>query len=307
MLNLPWRNKLKMLKKVHLLLILLSAGVFSQETGLFKNPPPGLNVPAILSADESTARTASLGTLEAKWVQSFSETAEKLYNSFSSGNESAINQIIKSILVNANIPETKINKLKIKFTGGAVEELGIDKYDVLFKDDFADKYKEEKLMMLTKIYRTSNVKIEVTEEGAAELDPAVYNALSEGIRFGNKTESTVQNTMITELPHLIFGYERSNITINRIADQKESIVIGVQTDVNINSINSLKSLEGRPGDFFMKIGSKELPQLLEFNITTENRSHSFRINNREIYTISFTEKSGNQLTVSLTGFMVSFD
>lgn len=296
-----------MFSKIHLLIMLLSVSVLSQEAGLFKNPPPGLILPAIITEEESTPRSTGLGSVESRWVISSSENAEKLYNTFTGGTDEGIKQIIKNILVNANIPEGKINKLRIKFTSGITEELGIDRDAVVFKDDFANKYNEDRLIMFTKLFRVNDAKIEVIDEGSAELDPAVSAALSEGIRFGNKSESIVQNTMITELPHLIFGYERSRININRIRDQKVTVIIGVQTDISVNSLNSLNALEGRPGDFFMKVGSKDLPQILEFNVTTENRSHSFRVSNHESYTLSFFEKNDNQLTVTLTGFKVSFE
>jgi hypothetical protein len=296
-----------MFRKIHLLIMLLSVSICSQEAVLFKIPPPGLNLPAILTEGEEMPRSIGLGSIESKWTVSSSENADKLYSSFSSGTEGSMKQIIKDILVNASIPESKINKLNIKFTSGITEELGIDRDAIVFKDDFANKYKDDRLVMITKLFRVNDVKIEVTEDGAKELDPAVSSALSEGIRFGNKSESTVQNTMITELPHVIFGYERSVVSISRVTEQKTSIIIGVQTEVNVNSLNSIKALEGRPGDFFMKIGSKDLPKLLEFNITTENRSHSFRVSNREMYTISFFDKTDNSLTVTLSGFMVSFE
>lgn len=296
-----------MLKWIHILLIFLVVNVFSQESGLFRNPPPNLTLPAILTDGDETPKSTSLGSIEAKWVSTSSETASNLLHSFTSGTDAGIIQIIKTILTNASIPEGKINQLKINFKSNSTEELSVDKDAVLFKDDFMVKYNADRMYMITKLYRTKNVKIDITESNSTELDPAVSAALSDGIRFGNKTESTQGNTIIIELPTLVYGFEKSPFTISRVEDKRTSIILGVLTDVSINSINTLKALEGAKNDIFMKVGSSFLPQIIEFNVSLENPTNTFRVNSREFYSLRFVELFGNKLTVSITGFMITFE
>ena len=138
-------------------------------------------------------------------------------------------------------------------------------------------------------------------------DAAVSAALSEGIRFGNKTESTQGSTMIIELPLLIYGFEKTPFIINRVEDKRTSIILGVQTDFSVNTIISLKALEGAKNDIFMKVGSSVLQQIVEFNVSIESPTNTFRISGREFYSLRFVELFGNKFTLSLTGFMISFE
>lgn len=296
-----------MFNKIHILILLITVSIYSQESGLFKNPPPNLTLPAILSESDGTTKNTSLGSIDAKWVHSSSETAASLLQSFNNDKDFGIKQIIRNILLSANIPENMINQLRINFTSGTIEELSIDKDAVFFKDDFVIKYKEDRMFLLTKLFRTKNVKIEIIQENSPELDPTVSAALSEGIRFGNKTESTLGNTMIIELPILTFGFEKSPFTVSRIEDKRASIILGVLTDISINTINSLKALEGAKNDIFMKVGSSVLPQIVEFNVSIESPTNTFRINGKEFYSLRFVELFGNKFTLSLTGFMISFE
>lgn len=296
-----------MFNKIHILALLMCVNTFSQEAGIFNNPPPNLNLPAILTEENGIPKTTGFGSIETKWIHTSSEAAATLLQSFGSGADNGIKQIIRNILLNANIPENRINQLKINFTSGAIEELSIDKKAIVFKDDFAAKYKEDKMFLITKLYRTKNVKLEIIQENTASLDSAVSAALSDGIRFGNKSESTQSNIMIIELPFLTYGFEKSPFSVIRVEDKRVSIILGVLTDVNINSVTTLKALEGAKNDIFMKVGSPLLPQIIEFNVSTGSPVNSFRINGSEFYSLRFVELFGNKLTVSLTGFMISFE
>lgn len=296
-----------MLCKTLILILVINVSIFSQETGLFKNPPANMTLPAILTEEDGTPKTNGIGNLESKWVQSSSATAESLLQSFTSGTDFGIKHIIKSILVNANIPESRINQLKISFSSIGVDEVSIDKDAVVFKDDFPAKYQEDKMFLITKLYRAKNVKIELTDGNSETFDPAVSAVISDGVRFGNKTESNLGNKMTIELPLLIYGFERSPFIVNRVADHRVTLILGVLTDAGLNSITTLKALEGAPNDFFMKVGSNLLPQPVEFNVSSEKRTTSFRLGNGEMYSLTFFEKTGNKLTVSISGFKINFE
>ena len=296
-----------MIYKIFLLTILISSGLFSQQSGIFKNPPPTATIPAVLTEQDGSPKTTGFGTMEAKWVPALTGDAESLLQSFSSGTDAGIKQTIKSVLTSANIPEAKINQIKISFTSSGIDELSVDKNAVPFKDDFPQKFEQEKMYLITKLYRAKNVKIELLDEGASDFDQAVSAAISDGLRFGNKTESNLGNKMTIEIQALIYGYEQIPFSIDRVSDSRTSLILGVLTEVGMNSIATLKALEGKPGDYFIRVGTSLSSESIEFNISTEVPTTSFRISNGERYSMSYIEKSGNKVTVSISGFKINFD
>jgi len=296
-----------MFYKTFITILLVNVCLFSQQAGLFKNPPDNITLPVVLTQEDGSPKKDGLGNLESKWVQSSSSNGESLLQSFTSGTDIGIKQIIKNILVNANIPESKINQIKISFSNSGIEELSINKDAVVFKDDFPAKYNQDKMFLITKLYRAKNVKIELTDESSADFDKAVSAAISDGFRFGNKTESNLGNKMTIELPSLTYGFEKSPFNINRVVDSRVDLILGVLTDVGLNSIATLKALEGNPNDFFIRVGSDILPEPVEFNVTSEKRTASFRLGNGEMYSLTFFEKTGNKITVSISGFKINFE
>jgi hypothetical protein len=286
--------------------LFINVCLFSQQGILFKTPPPNLTLPALLTEEEGTPKNAGLGNIESKWVTSTSETGENLLHSFTTGPE-GINQIIKSILLNANVPEVKISQIKVSFVSSGIDELSVDKNSVFFKDDFQSKYEEEKMFLITKLYRTKNVKIELTDEHSENIDPAVSSAISDGLRYGNKTESNLGNKMTIEIPYMMYGYEKIPFSVIKVSDSRVTVILGVLTDMSLNSIKTLKALEGKPGDYFMRVGSELMQQPAEFNVSTENRKHSFRLGNSELYSLTLFENSGNKVTFSISGFKINFD
>jgi hypothetical protein len=281
--------------------------LFSQQAELFKTPPSNFNLPVVLSEADGSGKNAGLGNAEVKWEQSASVSAEELLRAFSSGSDAGILQIVKNVLMNANIPEEKINRIKITFTSSGVEEQSVDKEAIYFKDDFTQIYESDKVDLITKLFRTKSVKMELTYEGADSFDKEVSDVLSNGLRFGNKTESSIGNKMTIEVPNLTYGYEKTQITINRVADVRKTVILGVLTDVGLNSISTLKVLEGNPNDFFIRIGSSLAPEPVEFNVNSEKRIANFRLSSGEMYSLTFYEKSGNKVTFSLTGFKINFE
>src|SRR4030095_3710402 len=296
-----------MFYRTFIFFIFVNTWLFSQQEVLFKNPPAISTLPALLTEEEGTPKTTGLGNLESKWVLGSSGTGESLLQSFKSATDAGIHQIIKSILLNANIPEVKITQIKISFSSSGNEELGIDKNAVLFKDDFPVKYEADRMFLITKLFRTKNVKIELTDEHSEEFDQAVSSAISDGLRYGNKTESTVGDKMTIEIPFLTYGYERVPFSVNRVSDSRITLILGVLTEVGLNSIATLKALEGNPGDYFMRVGNDLLPQPVEFNVSTENRKANFRLGNGEVYSLTLFEKTGNKINVSISGYKINFE
>jgi hypothetical protein len=265
-----------------------------------------MTLPVIVSADGSY-KTTGLGTGEAKWVTATTPAAETLLQEFSSGSDPGIKQVIRNVLLAAEIPEEKINRIKITFTSSGTEELSLDKNNIFFREDFPGVYSDDRLEMITKLFRTRNVKMELTDEGSADFDKAVSSAISNGLRYGNKTESSIGNKMTIEAPALIYGFERSPITINRVNDSRTTVILGVPTDIGLNSIATLRVIEGNQNDFFIRIGSSVGSEPIEFNVNSEKRAATFRLSNGEAYSLTFFDKTGNKVTFSITGFKVNFE
>ena len=95
-------------------------------------------MPAVISDVNGAPKTSSMSIIESKWVSSSSPNADALLQTYSS--DAGVKQIIKNVLTAANIPEGKINSLKISFSTTGNEERTIDKEAVVFKEDFITKY-----------------------------------------------------------------------------------------------------------------------------------------------------------------------
>lgn len=295
-----------MIYKILITILLLNLGIFAQQAILFKTPPGNISLPSVIADENSAPKTNGMGILESKWISTNEANAESLLQTYSNSTDIGIRKIINDILLAANIPEEKINKLKITFTSSGIEERGINKDDVVFNDDFAAKYTAESMLLITKLYRSKNAVIEITETGAAEFDPAVKNALSEGLRFGNKTETTVENKMRVEIQNMVYAFENQPINISRITDQSLIVPEYFASDVGINSIGNMTVTEFGPYDYFVKVVSPAVDKPVEFKISAANPTASFKVGGRESYSIKYIEISGNKITFSLSGFMVSF-
>ena len=295
-----------MIYKIFIAILLLNAGLFSQQAVLFKSPPGNITLPSVLIEENGTPKTNGMGIMESKWIQSSSPNAEELLQSFSTSSDIGIRKMISEILINASIPEDKISKIKVNFTSSGIEERGINKEDVIFSDDFAVKYPQDNMLLLTKLYRTKNVKVELTEDGAADFDPVIKNAISEGLRFGNKTESTNENKMMIEIASLVFAYENVPMNISRLAEKNLVVPEYFASDVGINSIGSMTVTEYGPYDYFVKIISPASQKPVEFKISSANPTANFKVGGRESYNIKYIEISGNKVTFTISGYMVSF-
>jgi hypothetical protein len=295
-----------MIYKLSITILLLNICLYSQQVSLFKNPPGNLTLPSVLIDENGTPKTSGLGSIESKWINSTSSNAESLLQTFSSSSDIGINQMIKDILINANIPDSKISQIKINFSSSGVEERSIDKDAVIFSDDFSVKYPGENMLLITKLYRTKNAKIELTDGGSADFDPVVKDAISGGLRFGNKSETIQDNKMTIEILQLVFAYESVPITISRIVDRSLVVPEYFASDVSLNSIVSMTVTEFGPNDYFVKIVSPAALQPVEFKISDANPMANFKVGGREGYTIKYIEMSGNKVTFSISGFAVSF-
>jgi hypothetical protein len=162
------------------------------------------------------------------------------------------------------------------------------------------------MFLLTKLFRTKNVVIELTEDGAAEFDPVIKNAISEGLRFGNKTESANDNKMRIEIVSLVFAYENVPMTINRVAEQNIVVPEYFASEVGINSIGNMTVTEFGPNDYFVKIVSPVVNAPVEFKISAANPTANFKVGGKESYTIKYIDISGNKVTFSISGFAVTF-
>ncbi|MBZ0202871.1 MAG: hypothetical protein K8I03_07635 [Ignavibacteria bacterium] len=296
----------KMINKIFVLILLLNIGLFSQQPVIFKNPPSDMTMPLVMPEENGIPKSSGLVPIETKWIQLTDANIEGLLQLFSSSSEIGINKLIKDIFINANIPESKLNQLKIRFTSTGIEERSIDKDAVVFSDDFAAKYPTENLLLVTKLYRTKNAVIELTDGGGAEFDQSVKDALSQGLRFGNKTETVLDNKMVIEIQHLVFAYESVPIAVTRIVDQNIVVPVYLATDVGINSIGSMTVTEFGENDYFVKVVSPATLQPVEFRISSGNPNAKFRVGGRESYTIKYLEISGNKVTFSISGFEISF-
>jgi hypothetical protein len=292
--------------RIFITILLLNTGLFSQQASLFKNPPGNLTLPSVLTEENGTPKTTGMVSIESKWVQSTSANAVSLLESFSSSTEIGIKKVINDILISANIPEGKISQLKVSFSSSGIEERGIDKEAAVFGEDFSFKYPGEKMYLITKLYRTKNAVIELTDAGSEVFDPAVKDALSEGLRFGNKTETIQGNKMIIEIIGLMYAYEYFPFNISRIVDQSLVISEYFANEVGINSIGSMTVTEFGPNDYFVKIVSPVVQLPIEFKISDVNPKANFRVGGREGYTLKFIEMGGNKVTFLISGFMISF-
>jgi hypothetical protein len=295
-----------MIYKILIAIMLLNLSLFSQQALLFKSPPGNITLPSVMLEDNGIPKTNGMGIMESKWISSSSANAEELLQSFSTSSDIGIRKMINDILINASIPEDKISKIKVNFISSGIEERGINKEDVIFSDDFAVKYPQDNMLLLTKLYRTKNVKIELTEEGAAEFDPVIKNAISEGLRFGNKTESTNENKMMIEIASLVFAYENVPMSISRLAEKSLVVPEYFASDVGINSIGSMTVTEYGPNDYFVKVVSPAAQKPVEFKISSANPTANFKVGGRESYAIKYIEISGNKVTFTISGYMVSF-
>ncbi len=295
-----------MIYKIIIAVLFLNIQLFSQQGVLFKTPPGNITLPSVLAEESGTPKSSGLGIIETKWMQTSSENAEALLQSFSSSNDVGIKKMINNILVGANIPEEKINKLSVNFSSSGIEEREIDKDSVKFSEDFALKYPAENLFLITKLYRTKGVVIEISEAGTKEFDPAVMSALSEGLRFGNKTESSNENKLRIEIVSLVFAFEKVPMTINRVAEQNIIIPEYFASEVGINSIGNMTVTEFGPNDYFVKIVSPAVNAPIEFRISGANPTASFKVGGKESYTIKYIDISGNKVTFSISGFAVSY-
>ncbi len=296
-----------MIYKISIIILLLNICLYSQQATLFKNPPGNLTLPSVLTDENATPKTTGMGSIESKWVQSTSANAESLLGSFSSSADIGINQMIKDIMVNANIPEGKISQIKINFSSSGVEERSIDKDAVAFGDDFPVKYPGENMFLMNKLYRTKNAVIELTDGSSADFDPGVKDAFSEGLRFGNKTETVQGNKMVIEILYLMYAYEYVPLNISRLVDRSLVLPLYQTTDVGLNSIANISVGEGaQQYDYLVKVGSNVSAKPIEFRISNVNPKSNFRVGGKEGYTLTYIESGGNKVTFSISGFVISF-
>lgn len=293
-----------MILKILSVLLLFNICLYSQDAKLFKSPPDNINLPAIITDENSSPKSAGMDKIDAKWTAASGGSAESLLGSYATSTELGIRQIVKDILVSANIPESKIAKIKINFKSAGTEELSIDKNSVVFKDDFNQKYTGDNLMLVTKLFRTKNAVVELIDESSAEFDASVKDAISGGLRFGNKTETVEGNKMITEIASLVYGYETIPITIERAAETEITLTIDAPKDLSMFSITSILLREGMPYDFFMNITSSALPNILEFKMSDKNPKANFRIGPNEGYTMNYTGKAGQKVTFTISGYKI---
>lgn len=295
-----------MIFRISVTILLLNIYLYSQQIVLFKAPPGNISLPSVLADENGVPKSTGLGIIETKWTTSSDPSAESMLESFSSSPETGINKIINDILVKASITEENIGKLKINFRSTGVEERVIDKNDVVFHDDFSVKYTADKMFLVTKLFRTGNAVIEITESGTAEFNPDTKNALSEGLRFGNKTETIVENKMVVEIQNLVFAYEYQPFSIERITDKEIDIPMYYDVDIGINSISGMTVTEGGKNEFYCSVRTKFSDKPVGFRISDQEQKFSFRAGSKESYSLKYIEAGGNRIKFLLSGFSINF-
>ncbi|MCC6866765.1 MAG: hypothetical protein IT280_11475 [Ignavibacteria bacterium] len=289
-----------------ILILLLNLYVYSQQSALFSTPPGNITLPSIITDNNSAPKSTGIVAVDSKWIASSQPAAISLLEEYSNSPDKGIRKIINDILLKANVSEELKNKLTIKFKSSGIEERGIDINNVSLKDDFAEKYSGDNLLMITKLFSTNNAVIEITESGAQQFNTELKNALSDGLRFGNKTETAVENKMIVEIQNLVFAYEYHNINIERLTDKELIVPLYYNVEIGINSISTMTVTEGLDNDLYVNVGSSILPKPVEFRISPVNPAVKFRVGGKEGYTIKYINVSGNKATFSLSGFNVKF-
>ena len=293
-----------MIYKIGLTILMLNVCLFSQQAEIFKTTTENLTLPAVISDVNGAPKTSSMSIIESKWVSSSSPNADALLQTYSS--EAGLRQIIKNVLTAANIPEGKINSLKISFSTTGNEERTIDKEAVVFKEDFITKYPSDNMLLITKLYRTKAGVIELTEEGVTDIDPAIKDAISGGLRYGNKSESVQGNKMIIEVGNLVYGYEYTPLVIEKTVERVETFPLFVVTPLSLNSISTVTITEGAPDEFYVKVASDVIALPAEFRLSPSNTLAGFKLGTREGYTFTYKEKNGNKITIAINGFRISF-
>ena len=204
------------------------------------------------------------------------------------------------------MPSEVTARLNINFKCTGIQERGIEKDNAVFNEDFAAKYPQENLFLVTKLYRTNNAVIEITESGASEFNKDVKSALSEGLMFGNKTETTLENKMLIEIQNLVYAFEYQAMNIEHIAEREIYIPMYYDVDIGINSITSMTVTEGGKNEYYCSVRTKFSEKPIGFKISDTDPKFSFRAGGKESYTLKFVEAGGNKIKFSLSGFSVSF-
>nr|HMT11682.1 hypothetical protein [Ignavibacteria bacterium] len=225
-----------MILKLVLGILLFNLYLYSQQTVLFKAPPGNISLPSVIIDENSNPSSTGLGIIESKWVSSSQPLAETLLDTYSNSPDIGIRKIISNVLINANLPSEVTARLNINFKCTGIQERGIEKDNAVFNEDFAAKYPQENLFLVTKLYRTNNAVIEITESGASEFNKDVKSALSEGLMFGNKTETTLENKMLIEIQNLVYAFEYQAMNIEHISEREIFIPMYYDVDIGINSI-----------------------------------------------------------------------
>ncbi len=293
-------------RTLFIVFILLQFQLFSQQTSIFNVPPGNITLPSILEDEKSTPKSTGIAILESKWVQSTNPNTESLLQLFSNSQSDGIHKIIYDVLAKANIPPEKSGRLNINFTSTGTDEKVISINDAAYSDDFASKFTKDNLFIVDKLYRTNKAVIEITESGTVEFSQEISSALSEGLRFGNKTETIQDNKMIIEIQNLVYAYEYQPLIIERLTDQELVIPLYYNIDVGINSISSMIVTEGLQGDYYTKIISDKITKPIEFRISASSPSYSFRLGGKESYILKFIQMSGNKVTFSISGFCIKY-
>ena len=161
------------------------------------------------------------------------------------------------------------------------------------------------MLLITKLYRTKTGVIELTEEGVADMDPAIKDAISGGLRYGNKSESVQGNKMIIEVGNLVYGYEYTPLVIEKTVERVETFPLFVVTPLSLNSISTVTITEGAPDEFYVKVASDAIALPAEFRLSPSNTVAGFKLGT-EGYTFTYKEKNGNKITIAINGFRISF-
>lgn len=295
-----------MILKIFVGILLFNLYLYSQQTVLFKAPPGNISLPSVIIDENSNPSSTGLGIVESKWVSSSQPLAESLLDTYSNSPDVGIRKMISNVLANANLPADVTARLNISFKSSGIQERGIDKDMAVFNEDFAAKYPQENLFLVTKLYRTNNAVIEITESGASEFNKDVKNALSEGLMFGNKTETTLENKMLIEINNLVYAFEYQAMNIEHIAEREIYIPMYYDVEIGINSITSMTVTEGGKNEYYCSVRTKFSDKPIGFKISDTDPKFSFRAGGKESYMLKFVEAGGNKIKFSLSGFSVSF-